>query len=142
MMKQFEPIKNSILHQIPFFDVDPMNITWHGHYVKYFELARCALLDKIGFNYQAMAASDYYWPIVDLQVKYIKSAYFSDEIIITATLIEFENRLRIEYFITNKKTGDKLTKGHTTQVAVSKHDNEICFVSPQILIDKIKEYYS
>ena len=39
---------------VPFFDVDTMNVVWHGHYVKYLEVARCALLDKIGHNYTAM----------------------------------------------------------------------------------------
>ena len=30
--------------QVPFFDVDMLEIVWHGHYVKYLEVARCALL--------------------------------------------------------------------------------------------------
>ena len=33
---------------VPFFDVDSMHIVWHGHYVKYLEVARCALLDRLG----------------------------------------------------------------------------------------------
>ena len=33
--------------EVPFHDVDVMRVAWHGHYVKYFEIARCALLDKI-----------------------------------------------------------------------------------------------
>ena len=28
---------------IPFFDLDPMNVVWHGNYIKYFEIARCNL---------------------------------------------------------------------------------------------------
>ena len=36
----------------PFFDIDSMDIVWHGHYVKYLELARCALLEKFGYGYQ------------------------------------------------------------------------------------------
>ena len=35
---------------VPFFDVDMMEVVWHGHYVKYFEEARCALLDKLGLS--------------------------------------------------------------------------------------------
>jgi len=35
---------------VPFFDVDSMNIVWHGHYVKYFELARCQLLELFDFG--------------------------------------------------------------------------------------------
>jgi acyl-CoA thioester hydrolase len=31
---------------VPFFDIDTMNVVWHGHYVKYLEVARCALLDN------------------------------------------------------------------------------------------------
>ena len=27
---------------VPFFDVDMMEVVWHGHYVKYFEEARCS----------------------------------------------------------------------------------------------------
>jgi acyl-CoA thioester hydrolase len=34
--------------EVPFFDLDPMNIVWHGNYVKYLEVARCALLETIG----------------------------------------------------------------------------------------------
>ena len=36
--------------EVPFFDVDVMQIVWHGHYVKYLEVARCAFLDAIGYN--------------------------------------------------------------------------------------------
>jgi acyl-CoA thioester hydrolase len=24
---------------VPFFDIDTMNVVWHGHYVKYLEIA-------------------------------------------------------------------------------------------------------
>lgn len=36
--------------QVPFFDVDSMDVVWHGHYIKYFEVARCALLDHIAWD--------------------------------------------------------------------------------------------
>ncbi len=37
--------------EIPFYDVDSAGIVWHGNYVKYFEVARCVLLDKLNYNY-------------------------------------------------------------------------------------------
>jgi len=36
--------------QVQFFDLDPMQVVWHGHYVKYLEVARCALLNTIDYN--------------------------------------------------------------------------------------------
>jgi len=56
---------------VPFFDIDTMNVVWHGHYVKYLEVARCALLDKIGHNYTAMLEAGYAWPVIDMQLRYI-----------------------------------------------------------------------
>ena len=41
-------------YEIQFFDVDSMNIMWHGHYVKYLEMARCAFLDEIHYTYDVM----------------------------------------------------------------------------------------
>jgi hypothetical protein len=52
---------------VPFFDVDLMEIVWHGHYAKYFEIARCDLLDKIDYGYMKMRSSGYAWPIIDLR---------------------------------------------------------------------------
>ena len=36
---------------IEFFDLDPMEIVWHGRYVKYLEMVRGVLLDSIDYNY-------------------------------------------------------------------------------------------
>src|SRR5262249_969783 len=57
--------------EVDFYDVDAMEVTWHGHYVKYFERARCALLRKIGYDYPEMRDSGYAWPIVDCRLRYV-----------------------------------------------------------------------
>ena len=54
--------------EIPFHDVDAAEIAWHGHYAKYFEIARCKLLDKFDYNYPQMKASGYFWPIIDINL--------------------------------------------------------------------------
>lgn len=127
----------SIELEIPFFDVDSMEIAWHGHYLKYFEIARCALLDKLGYNYTQMAESGYAWPVIDIRVKYVKPARFKQKIIIEARLVEYENRLKIQYFIFDQLTGKRLTKGYSVQVAVNISNQEMCYSSPQILLNKI-----
>lgn len=122
---------------IPFHDVDLMAIAWHGHYAKYFEIARCELFNKIDYNYQQMANSGYAWPVIDLRIKYIKPAAFGKEIKVSAKLVEYENRLKVNYLITDRQSGQKLTKGHTIQVAVDMSNEEMCFVSPDILFEKL-----
>jgi acyl-CoA thioester hydrolase len=123
--------------EVPFHDVDMMTIVWHGHYCKYFEIARCALLTKFNYNYPQMLESGYGWPIVDLRIRYVKPAYFGQTISVQATLVEWENRLKIEYSISDKLSGKKLTKGHSIQVAIDMSTQQMCFESPKILFDKL-----
>lgn len=122
---------------VPFYDVDAMQVVWHGNYVKYLEVARCELLRSFNYDYLDMSESGYMWPIVDLRVKYIGSARFARKITVQATLVEWENRLKIDYVITDVDTGDKLTKASTIQVAVAIDTMQMCYESPAILRQKL-----
>ena len=123
--------------EVPFFDVDLMEIVRHGHYIKYFEVARCVLLDKIGYNYMQMRESGYTWPVIDLHIRYAKPAKFGQKLIVHAGITEWENRLKINYLIADKFTGIRLTRGHTYQVAVKMANGEMCYESPAILWEKL-----
>lgn len=122
---------------VPFHDCDPMQVVWHGNYARYFEVARCELLRKIDYDYMAMQASGYCWPIVDMRTKYIGSAVFAQKIVVNAELVEYESRLKINYLISCLETGVKLTKGYTVQVAVDLSNQEMQYVSPAVFLDKI-----
>ena len=124
---------------VPFFDVDMMEVVWHGHYVKYFEEARCALLDKLGHNYRQMRDAGYAWPIIDLQVRYIRGAQFGQRIRVRADLVEWENRLKINYLISDAATGERMTPGSSVQVAVEIATREMQFASPKVLIDAVAQ---
>jgi acyl-CoA thioester hydrolase len=123
--------------QVQFFDLDPMHIVWHGNYVKYYEVVRCALLDQIDYNYEQMKASGYAWPVIDMNLRYVAPATFGQRLLLRAEIVEWENRLKIEYMITDAASGKRLNKGSTTQVAVDIESGEMCFVSPAILFDKL-----
>jgi acyl-CoA thioester hydrolase len=122
--------------EIPFHDVDMMEVVWHGHYAKYFEVARCAMLEKINYNYLQMRNSGYSWPVIDLGMRYIKPAVFGQIITVKCCCVEWENRLKIDYLIVDKHTGSKLTKGYSIQVAVDRVNREMCFESPAVLFEK------
>jgi acyl-CoA thioester hydrolase len=124
--------------EVPFHDSDPMGVTWHGNYLRYMETARSALLDRIGYNYRQMVESGYLWPIVDARIKYVRPTTFGQRLRVTATLAEYENRLKIAYTITDVASGDVVTEATTTQVAVLRERGEMSFVSPPVLIDKIR----
>src|SRR5262245_61423467 len=121
-----------------FYDLDPMQVVWHGNYVRFLEQARCALLDKIGFNYIEMSQTPYIWPIVDLRVKYVKPVRFAQEVTIRAVLAEHENRIKIDYTIADASTNEILTKAQTVQVAVHQERGETLFESPEPLLAAVR----
>ena len=131
-------ISADITVKCQFYDLDPMGIAWHGNYPRFFEQARCALLDKIDYNYDQMRESGYAWPIVDMRIKYVRSLRFGQEATVTATLVEYENRLKINYLITDVDTGEKLTQGFTIQVAIDNTAEEMLFQSPPVLYQKVE----
>ncbi|KQQ54010.1 thioesterase [Pseudomonas sp. Leaf127] len=123
---------------VPFFDVDMMNIVWHGHYVKYLEVARCALLDHIDHNYMQMLESGYGWPVIDLQLRYVRAAVFGQKLTVRASLVEWENRLKINYLISDAVTGERMTRASTVQVAVDVATREMQLASPKVFIDAVQ----
>ncbi len=130
-------ISADVVIQTQFYDLDPMQVVWHGNYPRFLEQARCALLDRIGYNYPQMQASGHVWPIVDMRIKYVRPIRFGDAITVTASLAEFENRLKIDYRIRDN-AGQVLTKAQTIQVAVLAASGEMLLESPAVLTEKIK----
>jgi len=129
-----------VIIDVPFHDVDTMDVVWHGHYLKYFEIARCKLLDQFDYNYKQMRESGYVWPVIESHVRYVQGILFEQKIRVRAILKEWENRLKIEYQIFDAETGRRLTKGYTTQVAVHIQTREMSYQSPQILLDQLKAW--
>jgi acyl-CoA thioester hydrolase len=123
---------------VPFFDVDSMDVVWHGHYVKYLELARCALLDVLGHNYVRMKETGFVWPIIDMQLRYAQAARFGQRLVVRAELVEWENRLKIHYTLSDAASGERLTRASTIQVAVRVSDGEMQLVSPAVFIADIE----
>jgi len=131
-------LKAAVKIRVPFHDVDGMQVVWHGHYYKYYEVARTKLLQSIGYDVHEMKASGYSWPVVESNCKYVRPILYDQLIQVTAELQEYENRLKIRYRITDAVSNSKLASGHTTQVAVEMKNLEMCFVSPKILREKVE----
>lgn len=120
---------------VPFHDVDCLMVAWHGHYLKYFEIARTALLNKINYDFPQMKESNIIWPVVEAHIKYIKPATYGLQLKVTAEIVIYEYKLKIEYVIRNATSAEKICKGYTVQVPVSPITGQITFQTPPILLE-------
>lgn len=132
-------LSSSFDMQVPFYDVDSFRIVWHGNYPKYFEVARCQLLELIGYPYKKMEETGYFFPVIDLQVRYVEPIRFEQKIRVRAELVRWEDKLVIDYQIHDRQTKRILTKASTTQVAVQMPQQITQFKAPDELVQNVEQ---
>ena len=79
-----------------------------------FEVVRCALFDKIDYNYEQNERVRYAWPVIDLHLRYtarrrvlVKNSNFVQR-------LWGENCLVIDYLISDADSGKRLIRASTT----------------------------
>lgn len=105
--------------KVRYGETDQMGIVYHGNYAQYLEIARIEWLDKIGISYKKMEEDGIMLPVVSLNTKFIKSAFFDDEITVTTILKKMPTvKIEFDYEIHNQN-GELLTTGNTILVFIS-----------------------
>ncbi len=123
---------------VAFHDVDLVGVVWHGHYLKYFENARWALMDRLGFGFQRMVDSGYAWPVVEMQAKYLHAARFGERLRARAGLVEWESRLVVNYLVTRVADSVRIARAQSVQVAVDGRSGELQFACPDEFLAAVR----
>lgn len=124
--------------KVPFYDLDPMNIVWHGNYVKYLETARCDFFAKIGYNYFQMKDDGCVYPIAKMDFKFIKSAKFEDELTVETILQELEPAIILKYNVYHND--EKIMTASTMQIGVEISTGKSLYKAPTKLLEKVNEF--
>lgn len=136
-----KPIVSASAEVVPqFFDLDPMNIVWHGNYPRFLELGRVAVMQRIGYSYEEMFESGFAWPIIDMRLRYARPMRLSKAVTVTAGIVEWQNILRINYSIVDPHSGERLTRASTSQVALRVSDQQMLWETPDILREKLAPF--
>lgn len=124
--------------KIPFYDLDPMDVVWHGNYIKYMEQARCDMFNKLNYTYYDMKNDNYAYPIAKMKTKYIKPLRFNQEVIMETSLIEIEPAIIIKYKMSDKASGEEVFCGETMQIGVNIQTGESLYNAPANLFKRLK----
>ncbi|MGB4220590.1 MAG: thioesterase family protein [Smithellaceae bacterium] len=125
---------------VPFYDLDPMQIVWHGNYLNYFELARAGLFQRYGVDlYNYYDRTRIIFPIIRTQTKHIIPLRHRDEIICKATLVDANIKLIVDFEI--RKAGENVVcaRGRTEQVAVQMPQGETLYSIPADIRDVLRQ---
>lgn len=130
-------LTGEVVIEVPFHDVDAMGVAWHGHYVKYLEIARTTMMRKAGLDFQQMQDWGVIWPVVVCNMKFIRPLRYGQQVRVRAELLEYQARLRITYVLTDVATGQRVNKAETIQLAVTSGTGELLFECPPMLTGAI-----
>jgi acyl-CoA thioester hydrolase len=126
------PIKVRVKLRVPFSDVDPLGIVWHGRYPLYFEEGYGAITRAVGLSYQDFFAVQVAAPIVQMHIDYFEPLRLDEEFTIEACLFWCDGaRINIEYRLL-KADSSVAACGYTVQMLVTP-DGKPALVPPPLL---------
>lgn len=116
---------------VPFHDLDPMQVVWHGNYLKYFDIARFALFDSLGVDLHSLnEKTKYVFPIIRTSVKHIFPLRHRDEFICKAEITEADIKIILDFEIRLVRNSKICAKGRGEQVAVKMPEMEMMLAIP------------
>ncbi len=116
---------------VPFYDLDPMQIVWHGNYLKYMDNARAALFDSLNVDlFGLFEKTSYIYPIIKTSVKHVFPLRHKDDIVCKATLVEAKYKIIVDFEIRLKSDSKICARGRSEQVAVKVPEMEMLMMIP------------
>lgn len=127
----------SIDLEVPFADVDALQIVWHGHYLRYLDLARTALLRARGLDVPQIAAVGYQMVVVQCHVRYIYPLRYADRFRVSAWITETWNRVSVAYLVRNLTHERRAARAQTVLVTTDRQGN-VLWQTPTEIREKLK----
>lgn len=116
---------------VRFNECDPLNIVWHGNYVKYFEDGREDFGRAYNFSYlELYNKNGVSVPLVHLEMDYKKSVSFGEVITIETTFVDDPAaKIVFNYKIFNSNN-DLVCTGKTIQIFLEMEKKELIMCTP------------
>ena len=126
MRKQDDPSRScETTFVVPFSDLDPMKVMWHGNYFKYFDITRDNLFRKLGLDlYTISDETRYIFPIIRSSIKHVYPLRFRDEFVCKAVIKEINYKITIAFEIRLTESNRMSAKGKSEQAAIKIQEME------------------
>lgn len=83
--------------RVRYAETDQMNVVYYGNYAQYFEVGRAESIRSLGITYKQLEEFGIIMPVVEMHVKYLRSAHYDDLLTIKTTLKELPTDHKIEF---------------------------------------------
>lgn len=105
--------------RVRYGETDQMGYLYYGNYGLYYEVGRAEAIRELGFTYKELEDQGVIMPVAELNVKYLRPAFYDDLITVKTTLRELPKSSKIQFHseLYNEKN-ELLNVGVTTLVFI------------------------
>lgn len=91
--------------RVRYSETDQMGYVYNGNYAQYYEVGRVEMLRSLGMTYGSMESSGVMMPLLELKCKFIRPAFYDQELTIKTTVKELPGvRIHLTTNCTMNKT--------------------------------------
>ena len=122
--------------RVRYGETDQMGIVYHGNYAQYLEMGRVEWLRDLGVTYKSMEENGIQLPVINLQIKYLKSARY-DDLITVETILKKQPLVKIEFdYKIYNETRELLIEANTVLAFMSVEKNKP-IKCPDYILEKL-----
>jgi acyl-CoA thioester hydrolase len=130
----------SAYRRVNYAETDKMGYLYYGRYADYYETGRVESLRALGFVYKEMENSGIMMPVVEMQTKYKRPAFYDDILEVKTIMTALPSvRIYFEYEIYNEEK-ELINQGKTTLVFFDMEKQRPCDC-PADLKNKLREFF-
>lgn len=132
-------ITNDIKIRVCYGDTDKMGVVYYGTYPRFYEVGRTELLREYGITYRQIEESGIVWPVRNLQITYLKPAFYDDLLTVRTIVEELPMvRFRIKTEIYNEG-GELINHGEVVLISTNPETGK-AMKTPQWLVEKFRVF--
>lgn len=126
--------------RVRYSETDQMGYVYNGNYAAYYEIGRTEMMRSLGMDYATMEKEGVMLPLLELKCKFIKPAYYDQEITIkTIVKVLPAVRMLFDYELYNE-ADELINIGSTTLVFFDIVKKKPC-PPPAYFSERIKQYF-
>ncbi|MBN1252034.1 MAG: acyl-CoA thioesterase [Bacteroidales bacterium] len=111
-------IVNNTNLRVRYGETDKMGYVYYGIFAEYYEVGRTELMREFGLTYKEIEKNGIMLPVVSMNIKYLKPAFYDDFLTIK-TILEKVPSIKIEFkYEIYNQNNELLNLGETTLVFV------------------------
>ena len=127
--------------RVRYAETDQMRYVYYGNYPQYYEVGRAEAIRDLGFTYKELEDLGVMMPVVEMNIRYFRPAFYDDLLTIKTTLHELpKSKVQFHHEIFNEKN-ELLNQGTVTLVFVDSTTMKRVDM-PKVLHEKLSKFFT